>query len=48
MYKDRNKRDDVNDRVMNGGSFYGNVNASLKSNESWSSPIQTQVGDCAI
>ena len=48
IYKDKRERDDVNDRVMNGGSFYNGVNASLKKNESWSAPIQTQVGDCAI
>ena len=48
IYKDRKLRDDVNDRVMNGGEFYNGVNASLKNNERWSSPIQIQVGDCSI
>ena len=48
MYKDRTSRDDVKDRVMNGGSFYNEVKASLKQNEHWSSPLEIQVGDCQI
>ena len=48
IYKDRNNRDDVNDRVINGGMFYNGVSASRRINETWSSPLETNVGDCQI
>ena len=48
LYKDRKGRNDISDRVMNGGAFYNDVNASRKVNEYWSSPIEIQRGDCQI
>ena len=48
VYKDGNLKDDVNDRVMNGGIFYNGVNASHKQNENWSEPITNQSIDCSL
>jgi len=46
-YKNRNKRNDSEDRVLNGGVFYDNIKASLKTNEFFSSfdnkPIEIYV-----
>ncbi len=44
----KNNKDDTKDRVMNGGLFFNNVNASLEKNETWSQPIEIQTGDCSI
>lgn len=47
VYKDINNKDnDINDRVMNGGNFYEGVKASLKNNESFSSPFKLESGYC--
>ena len=48
IYKDRDVRDDIRDRVINGGQFYNGVKASHKTNEVWSAPPTVQVGDCEI
>lgn len=48
MYKDMDLSDDRNDRVMNGGIFFNGINASHKNNETYSKPINSQVGDCAF
>ena len=48
IYKDRQNQDNVNDRVINGGMFYNGVSASKRINETWSSPLETNVGDCQI
>ena len=50
IYKDSNlvAVDNVNDRVINGGTFYDGVSASRKVNEMFSAPPGVQVGDCAI
>ena len=48
IYKDRQNQDNVNDRVINGGVFYNGVNASQRVNETWSSPLEINVGDCQI
>ena len=48
IYKDRDVRDDIRDRVINGGQFYNDVRASHKTNEVWAAPPTVQVGDCAI
>ena len=46
-YKDLSKIQDSKDRVINGGTFYDNIKASLKNNESFSSfsnnPIETYI-----
>ena len=47
-FKDGNLKNDINDRVMNGGNFFNGINASQEKNEYWSSPIKIQQGDCAI
>ena len=47
-FKDGNLKNDINDRVMNGGNFFNGINASQEQNEYWSSPIKIQQGDCAI
>ena len=39
---------DSNDRVMNGGIFFNDINASLENNETYSKPIHPQIGDCAV
>ena len=48
IFKDGNLKNDINDRVMNGGQFYNGINASQEKNEYWSSPIKIQQGDCTI
>jgi len=48
MYKDMNLSNDVNDRVMNGGMFFGGIHASKEHNETFSKPISPQVGSCAF
>ena len=48
IFKDGNLKNDINDRVMNGGQFYNGINASQGKNEYWSSPIKIQQGDCTI
>lgn len=48
MYKDMNLSDDRNDRVMNGGIFFNGINASKQNNETYSKPINSQVGDCTF
>ena len=50
IYKDSNlvERDDVKDRVMNGGDFYNGVRASRRVNEVFADPPTVQAGDCAI
>ena len=48
MYKDMDLDDDRNDRVMNGGIFFDGINASHKKNETYSKPINPQLGDCAV
>ena len=48
MYKDMDLSIDSNDRVMNGGIFFNDINASLEKNETYSKPIHPQIGDCAV
>ena len=44
-YKENNND---TERVMNGGLFYNDVNASSKHNENWSDPIKNQIGSCSV
>tara|TARA_Y100000590_G_C15683598_1_gene1000749 strand:+ start:388 stop:1191 length:804 start_codon:yes stop_codon:yes gene_type:complete len=48
IYKDKNLNINDKDKVINGGLFYNNVNASQKQNEYWSSPIDNQIGNCIV
>ena len=47
-YQKTSYNDSGKDRLMNGGQFFNNISPSHQQNETYSQPIQPQLGDCAI